>query len=83
MTRPEFVDDANMRPRPLVRVTCRPPGSREGSGPAMARSHLGGIMRRARQDEDLAVDKVRGVIAQAVLGHGGVLGFGDHFHPVP
>lgn len=33
--------------------------------------------------EDLAIDKVSGLIAYAILGHGGVLGFGDHFHPVP
>ena len=33
--------------------------------------------------EDIAIDKVSGKVAYAILSHGGVLGMGEHYHPVP
>ena len=33
--------------------------------------------------EDVAIDKVSGKVAYAILSHGGVMGMGGHYHPVP
>ena len=33
--------------------------------------------------EDVAIEKVSGTVAYAILSFGGVLGLGSHFHPVP
>lgn len=33
--------------------------------------------------EDVAIDKVSGEVAYAILSFGGVLGFGEKYHPVP
>ena len=33
--------------------------------------------------EDVAIDKVSGKVAYAILSHGGVMGLGGHYHPVP
>lgn len=33
--------------------------------------------------EDVAIEKVSGDVAYAILSHGGLLGLGAHYHPVP
>jgi len=33
--------------------------------------------------EDVAIEKVSGDVAYAILSHGGILGIGAHYHPVP
>lgn len=41
-----------------------------------AGDHLGEV-------EDVAIDKVSGQVAYAIIGFGGFLGLGEHYHPLP
>lgn len=67
-----FASEANRPAHPLI-----PAGRVKGTKVFGASGdHLGEV-------EDVAIDKVSGQVAYALIAFGGFLGLGEHYHPLP